>query len=60
MEGVITKPLEEGGLSYAGVPHQDDLEDAVRRQGTSFFLRKQTLREEGLKKGSWVSLSTTS
>lgn len=50
LEGVITKPLQEGGLSYAGVPHQDDLEEAVRWRGTSFFLRKQALREEGLKR----------
>lgn len=47
MEGVITESPKEGGLSYAGVSHQDNLEEAVRKQGTTFLLRKTVGLKEG-------------
>lgn len=31
VEGVVTESPKEGGFSYAGVSHQDHLEEAVRK-----------------------------
>ena len=44
VEAIITKSLEEGRLSHAGVPNQDDLEEAVGRRRTAFHLGKQEAR----------------
>ena len=42
VEAVVTEPLKEGGLSHTRVPHQDDLEEAVRRrEATSFLLGRE-------------------
>lgn len=38
VEGVITEPSKQGSLPYAGVTHQDNLEEAVRKQGSAFVL----------------------
>lgn len=40
VEGVVTEPAEHGGLPHAGVPHQDDLKEAVGGRGGALLLRK--------------------
>lgn len=47
MEGVITESPKEGGLPDAGVSHHNNLEEAVRKQGSTFVLRKTVGLKEG-------------
>ena len=56
VEAAVAKPPKEGGLPCAGVPHQDDLEEAVGRRGATFLLKKQEVRWQRLKEGFVISL----
>lgn len=47
VEGVIQESPKEGGLSYTGVSHQDNLEETVRKRGSTFILRKTVGLKEG-------------
>lgn len=40
VEGVVAEAAEHGGLPHAGVPHQDDFEEAVGGRGSALLLRK--------------------
>lgn len=48
VEAVVAESPQEGGLSYAGVPHQDNLEEAVGRRGPAFLLKKQDAWTEAM------------
>lgn len=47
MEGIVTESPKEGGLSYTGISYQNNLEEAVRKQGSTFILRKTLGLKEG-------------
>lgn len=59
VEGTVTKSPKEGGLADTRIPHQDNLEEAVRWRETTFLLRRDISWWQGLKEDDGISLKTT-